>query len=185
MRATGNIGRLVLQSSEVLAMVNLRLNEDTKEEGRDNRTPHFNLCKAIMFYFFAVANDSIVGILSFTYGKSAQIHIYEGIFMRTNKYISLFSDLVLWKKPFFLFILIKKTVLFVFYLFFFSFFFYQSYDCVLSPYFVNRVYFSAHNNTHNEENSSDFQNQKFIDETDHIKVRVISQIGTNLNASSL
>ena len=57
--------------------------------------------------------------------------------------------------------------------------------CNVSPYFVNRVYFSKHNNAHNDEKSGNFQNQKFIDETDHIKVRVISQIRTNLYTSSL
>ena len=62
---------------------------------------------------------------------------------------------------------------------------YQTYDCVASPYFVYRVLFSTHNNTHNDGNSSNFQNQKFMDETDHIKVRLISQIRTNLYISSL
>ena len=81
------------------------------------------------------------------------------------------------------FILIKKNL---FFYYFFPFFFcYQSYDCVVSPYFVYRAYLSTHNNTHNNEKSSNFQNQKFIDETDHINVRIISQIRTNLYTSSL
>ena len=96
-------------------------------------------------------------------------------------------ELVLWKNMFvFLFFSVfynnKKPFFFLFFVFFCFFFFlifYQSYNCVVSPYFVKRVYFSTHNNTHNHEKSSDFQNQKFIDETVHIKV--ISQIWTNLH----
>ena len=93
------------------------------------------------------------------------------------------------KTCFWFFFILKKrfffSIFFVFYYFYFFFIFYQSYDCVVSPSFVNRVYFSTHNSTHNDENSSNFQNQKLIDETDHIKVRVFSQIGTKLYTSSL
>ena len=86
---------------------------------------HITLCefKAFMFCRYSYSTCSVV---------KKQVFLFFFLILIRNHFFPVFSFCIC---------------------FFFRFFicFYQSYDCVVSPYFVYRVHFSTHNNTHNDE----------------------------------